>query len=250
MKITINKIIPFILTIAVILFCFSYIRTCNQNTNQSESISLLKNKAAADSIDAVNNLKEFTKEIVSIKSERDSVHQLKKSIEDSLDDANKIINKLLARYKPMKVDNDTGNTYVPNDFITDCSECFTELPHYQNLANKYRRQVHVEDSVHKKQDTIYEKRIAQLGKEKAAIAFNLNERLNTKSSRDTETKGILFGSISALSFNNLLPNGLGIGLIYQDNKQKQYGANIFNTTQGPIYMVNVSAPFIKFKRRK
>lgn len=251
MKQNLGKIIPTILVIGLTIFLLCYIRSCNQNSDQVKAISALKEKSKADSIKSSNNQKRFDSTIHSVKADLDSTRKSKRQTEDSLDQANKRIDKLLARYKPVKVDNDTGNTYVPNEFINDCSDCFNELPHYKNLVNNFRSQVHVEDSIHKKQDTAYEKRIAQLGKEKAAILFSLNECLNSKQPQnESETGGILFGNISAMSINNFIPSGLGIGLIFQDGRLKQYGFNVFNSKQGQIYTVNVSAPFIKFKRRK
>lgn len=240
------------LTIAIVLaiiFAIIFIKSCKRSADQSNAISILKAKVAADSVEHANNRKEFDSTIISIRTSLFVANAMRTMVEDSLDDANKRIDKLLAKHKPIKVDNDTGTTICPNEYIQECTECFEELPFYRNLANSFRLRVYVEDSIHKKQDSAYQKRIKQLGIEKSGIMLSLNDCLNSKSERQPDVTGILFAHISALRVNNLIPVAFGGGFSYQDKKLHQYGFNIYNSVQGNIYMIEASAPIIKFKRK-
>lgn len=246
-----NKIIPLSLLTGLVVFCFLYIKQCNQNSNQANAMARLETKIKTDSIKSLDNKKRFDSTLHSAKTNIDSISTAKQHTEDSLDLANARIDKLLARYKPIKVDNDTGNTYVPNEFINECSDCFTELPLYKNLANKYRKQVHDEDSAHKQQDTVYENRITELSQEKKNVQDNLDSCMKLKTPTPIlEQRAMLLANISVLSISNLVPAAAGVGFTYQDKRGRHYGGRIMGSAQGTMYFLDVGAPFIFFKNRK
>lgn len=237
--------------VLAIVFAIIFIKSCKRTADQSDVIAVLKTKIAADSIEHATNKKEFDSTIISIGTSLFVANAIRTMVEDSLDDANKRIDKLLAKHKSIAVDNDTGTTICPNEFVNECAECFEELPRYKNLANSFRLRIHAEDSIHKKQGTAYQLRIDELGKEKDNVNRSLNECLGLKlPENQSAVTGILFAHVSALRINNLIPAAFGGGFSYQDRKLKQYGFNIYNSAQGNIYMVDVSTPIIKFKSKK
>lgn len=246
-----SNILFFILGIAIVLLIITRIQGCQSERKLANQIFQIVQQKKNDSLQSQKNKEQYNITIGQIKEKQKKDSADRSSIRDSLNKANKHIDDLLAKYKPITVDNDTGTTICPNQFIIDCSDCFNTLPYYQGLAKRYIIKSDSLATDSKTKDSVNEKRIAELEQEKNQETIRLSDCLSLKTPEEKpQYSGILFGNLSTVGINNFIPTGLGGGLTYQDDRFRQIGANIHFSNRGNIYTIHVSSPLIKFKKRR
>lgn len=196
----------------------------------------------ADGIQLQKDIKKLVQDTLRITKERDST---KKEYQDSLDfingqlslknnqltstrysldSADQRITILINKHKDIEPSKDTNVTIVPNDFISDCHNCFTELKGGQQKVKLYLSQL---DSVKKDavtKDWLQEKRIIQLSQQNTQLAGTLHDCIDAsqRAEKKLAPHGQFYFSWSVL-WVPLVPKMAGIGLMYQNKYRLQIG---------------------------
>lgn len=255
--ITIHPALKAGIIFGILLLLFLLYRGC-----QSSKLRVAENavlKAAFDSM--------------ALKSERDSMASVQraKDYEDSLHFANSIIDlkenqldateqKLIAttqdafnwkkKYESIRPDMDTSVTMVPNEFVEDAHQCFNQVEEKDRLIKLYVRENHELDSAHQNKEQLQDNRIKQLGQERDAVRLTLNDCLAAaqRQNKLLKPRGKMLLSISALWSDQILPHGVGGGLIYQDKYNRQYGISVYGTNVGRLTTALLNLP-LSFRRK-
>lgn len=257
MTLKLHPIIIIAMLIGMGIFIFTLFKGC-QNSK------LLKTKL---------NASESKLDSIILKQERDSISSMQnaKDYKDSLQFANGIIDlnqnkleatqeKLLAsmhdaaawklKYENVQPNTDTSATMVPNDFISDCHDCFDDLEHKNRVIKLYVQEVKDVDSAHRSKAKIQENRIDQLVSEKNTFQQNFHKAIDLVEDyqKSLKPRGKLYFTLSAIAVQSILPNGVGAGLKYKDRRDRIYGAKVFGSEVGRIYEAETSLP-LSFRRK-
>jgi hypothetical protein len=231
---------------------FALIRGCSNSKLQLSENNALK--SANDSLSKkINNDSIANKKLATDYQLKDQVQSGIITIQenklnaayDTLDKANDRINKLLARYKPVTPNVDTNVTLVPNEYISDCSQCFTELEGQQNNIKGARKEM---DSLKKAltvKINIQQARISELGREQAQAKNNLNDcrAINEAYQKKLELRRRLFLSMGIMAIGTkFTPNAAGIGLSYQDKQFRMISFKYYTSEYGGIKSLDIHMP--------
>lgn len=205
-------------------------------------------KITIDSTTAIENKKEYETALdlangqVEIKG-----NQIAKT-ETELDAANKRINTLIANHKDILPDSDTSSTYVPNEFITDCNGCFTELSNGQKLVQQYKSDnEQLKLSLHLK-EKFQTDRIVQQDQEKIKLAKSLQDCMDISKAaqKALSPHGQLYFSWNVIW--TPFPIAAGIGGIYQNKRKMQYGVKWLYGRYGQMIETEINLP-LSLKRK-
>lgn len=227
-------------------------RYCNNKNGNNVNINAIiedhkkSDSAYADSLNFVRGLLEL----------RENQIEARDLIIDSLE--NKIdllINKHEVTKKKIKpldfYNSDTGFVLAPNEYVTECEDCFNVLGEYkkQNVQLRFERDGY--DSLMRQQSSLQESQILTLQSQRNGLtsklikseARRINDSINALPSRKLK--------LSAMGMANdlFIPNGGGPGLIYEDKKSNEFGGHVIFTTRGKIYLFHI-AKKISFKRKR
>lgn len=158
--------------------------------------------------------------------------------------------KELLRNRITVITSDTGTTLVPNEFIDGCQHCFIELESQNLLLNKYRKDVKDRDSVANIITIKYNQRISQLefqNQELIGISDRSDKIAEQALNKAAPCRKFLF-SLSTISFDDAVPDGVGIGGIYADKRGRQFNVTAFGTSRGNVFTAGISMP-LSFKRK-
>jgi len=165
----INRVKNWVILIVLGILIVALIRGCQNNKFSLGEIQQLKERINNDSVKMVEDSISYANRIEYAEGKLELNYTQYISAADSLRSAEIRINKLLARYKPIKPSIDTSITTVPNEYIVDCAECFNELEHDKELVKYYQARVDSLKSTLHIKSKIQEQRIQQLNEEKAKI---------------------------------------------------------------------------------
>lgn len=173
------------------------------------------------------------------------------SFYDSLGKLNNQIVSLQKRYKPITASVDTSVTTVPNEYIEDCAECFTLLDKSKETSLKLKADYNNLSSAYKDKIKTQESRITQLGAENTQLKNNLTSAIDIakENQKKYEPRRKVLVSISALAVDGYVPNGVGVGAFYQDKRNRLFGAHVFGSNVGAIYMGQFALP-LSLRRNK
>lgn len=168
----------------------------------------------------------------------------------SLDSADKRITSLLLRYKPIIPNSDTTDTTVPNGFITDCNDCFTELSNGQQKVKLYLSQLDSVKQVTSEKSWLQEKRIIQLSQQNTQLTGTLQDCLDVSKAAQKvlAPHGQLFFSWNVL-WVPYLPTMAGMGLMYQNKYKLQIGVRGMFGRYGSGFETEVNMP-LSLKRNR
>lgn len=169
--------------------------------------------------------------------------------EFQLDSASKVIDKLLKRHTPV-IQSDTTITTVPNEYISECEDCFTNLGLQQSLVNKYKDQIGVLKNDYVKKDKLNYDRIDQLTQSLNKINNDYNRQ---KEINEAQKKGFIphwkfLFSMGVMSINSVMPNAAGIGGAYQDKRNRIFAFRYYASEYGSIKALDVYMP-LSFKTK-
>lgn len=246
----------FAIIIGLCFIVFSLFRGCQRFRAKLASADMYKE--ALDSTATVN--KDLSHQMEIIKQEsadtlavRDAELSLSNNklayYDDTLDAANKRINALLKKYKPIEPSVDTNVTVVPNEYIEECSGCFTELKNGQELVSRYKAEKDNQSMILNSKINGQSVTITKLERLNGQLQSNLNNLINVAkdNQKKLEQRRMLYFSMSTISLNQVLPTGIGGGFMYMDKRMRLFGGNAFVTNHGPVYQVQLSMP-LSFKR--
>jgi len=230
--------------ISAIRGCHNNKATLAENVQLKEANKILIQRAIKDSLDQKNTQEEYTFS--------DSIHNHTIEMQqdaldaanDTLDKANNRINKLIIKYRPATVNADTNVTLVPNEYINECSQCFTELEGQQKRIKVARDEMSdLQQSLNSRINN-QQLRINELTKEKQLVKNNLNDCLKNDSInlKKFEPRRRLYWSMGVMSINSVLPNAAGLGLMYQDRRYRIVGFRMYTSEYGSVKALDVHLP--------
>lgn len=255
MKLTIAPTIPnwlklvFLIIIGVIIVslirgCTNQQRVLDANKKLIEDNQKLTQKIKSDSSNRLEAENEY-KATIQNQSAVIEINENKWiSTLIDLNKANDTIDKLLHRYKPIQPNLDTNITTVPNLFINDCNDCFTQLSGQQQRIGVVKDEMNkLKQSLEIKINT-QENRINDLGKEKRNLqaSLNVSQSLINQYARKIEPRRKVFFTLTAIGANDLFILGGGAGFLYMDKRERIYGANGYGTNKGPLITASISLP--------
>jgi hypothetical protein len=253
----INPLLAGALLLGILLIVFLLIRGCHNSKNlevklnsSQAALDSLTLRHEADSMTAKENEKnynislEYANGIIVLReNQRDATEE--KLLATTFDYA-----ALKKKYEQVRADPDTSATYVPNDFIKDCHECFDELEHKQHLIKLYVSHVDSLDAEIARKDRLNINRIGELTRERNAYRQNSQDAIaiaaKAQASAQPRRKGFL--SLGVIGQRDYFLMGVGAGGFYMDKKSRLFGANIYGTNQGPLVTANLALP-LSFKRK-
>lgn len=255
-KLTTPNWLKAVIAIVIGVIIISAIRGCNnskaalaENNQLKKANKTLEDRIIKDSIDRKDSADSYQQAAIA-QEIFNLAQQNKLSFAwDSLDKANVRISKLLAKYKPISPSIDTNITTVPNEYIEECSQCFTELEAQQQREKKVKAQADIVQQSLNSTINSQQLRIAQLGREQVQANKNLNDcrSINEAYQKKLGLRGRLFLSMGIMAIKTpWLPNAAGIGLSYQDKRFRMISARFYTSEYGSVKALDIHMP-LSFK---
>ena len=166
---------------------------------------------------------------------------------DSFGVLNAIINNLKKRHKPVTASIDTNVTTVPNDYIEDCSGCFAALGQAQQLGLRYKSELDNKDNLTRSKIKVLDNRIGILEKQNAQLGKSYRSLLDSSKNAPV-LRRTLFATIGAMSINQIMPNAIGGGFLYEDKRRRIFGLKYYVSEYGSVYQGEISFPLSLKKR--
>lgn len=234
------------LLIGIGLLVFAIYRGCQNIRNSATNINLSVRLKKLE-YDSVKNAfdKEVYQQTIEYQEGQLSLSTNKiAALTFGLDSANGRITALLKRYKPVVANTDTSITTVPNAFIADCSDCFTELKNGQQLVLKYKAEKDNQEYQYKSQIKTKDNRIKSLELINTGVTKSYKSLLDSagKLNARSEIRRTLYLKLGMLSINQTLPNSAGVGLVYQDKMKRLFGVGYYVSPFGSIYSADIAFP--------
>jgi predicted nuclease with TOPRIM domain len=222
----------------------------NYNRNESKGIDVKGRieRLVKDSVDVHNEIKDLKTQLQVIDGELGASNNKNAAYLDSFRVLNDHINSLKKRYKPITPNKDTSVTVVPNEYVVDCADCFMTIEKVQQLGVQYKADLDHVNALNKSKVDLLSGKVSILEKQNVSLNKNYRSLLDSVTSKKSELKRTLFFSLSALSINQIFPNAIGAGFLYEDKRRRVYGAKYYVSEHGPIYQADFSLPLsLKFK---
>lgn len=240
--------------VGLLIIFFALARSCNNTRSAlSENVDL-KGIVKALKSDSIEFAKEAAEYDMKLEMSEGQVSLLENKIllfDDSLDKANAVIVKLLGRHSPMEPSVNTTVTTVPNSYLIECEGCFTALGNGKSLVAGYRNTVdslkgELYDAIKLRDD-----RVSSLLRQNHRLDSSINGTISIlqRTIEDREPRRKVLLSISAISINSIAPNGVGVGLAYQDKYNRIFAGKILGTGFGRVLQADVYMP-ISFRKLK
>lgn len=253
MTLKINPWLATAIMAGILIMAFALFRGCRQSKIQVAATEKITH--IADS--ALALLKESREHDDSTKKDYEARNELlegqiellanqKAASEDSLD---KIVaqNKELITRHHLADYNDTATIVVPNAYVKDCEECFTNLDKTTKLSLKYKNDINNFDRKLKDQTDLFKNRFKQLESEKDSLYFKMNSLANEgkKETDKIKPQGRLYLSWAIVA--GPWPKMAGAGFMYQTKYNMMYEANWLYGNQGHMVYASMKFPLsIKF----
>lgn len=256
MTLKLHPLILIAILIGVVALIFSLFKGCQKSKDDQNAIVSLKTERLILK-DSINSLKYdiFQTKLdwqESMKTS-DGILSLKDNkivaISLQFDIANNKVKDLL-KNRISVTPSDTGTTIVPNEFIEGCQGCYIELESQNLLINKYRKDVKDRDSFANSIVIKYNQRISQLDFQNQQLigVAEKSDKIAEEALKKAEPHRRFLFSLSTISFNDAVPDGIGVGGIYSDKKGRLFNINAFGTNKGSVFMAGISMP-LSFKRK-
>ncbi len=246
------KINPFLLTailIGVGILIIALVRGCQNGEKAASVVIDFKgriNKLTEDSIEQANQLAAYKDTTQYLDGQLSLSKNKELFLNENLGKANDRITLLLRKHVPINPSSDTSITTVPNEYITDCADCFAELDNGVQLVRKYKAEKDNQDYIHKGQLNVRDNRIRFLEKSNEEVTSSYKALIDiTKNS--IKPKGKMYLSWGVL-WRNYVPWAAGVGLMYQNKRSVIFGASWYYNSQGTLIQTNIHFP-LSFKRK-
>jgi hypothetical protein len=161
----------------------------------------------------------------------------------SLDSADQRITALIDKHKDIQPNKDTTVTIVPNNFITECHECFTELKGGQEKVKLYISQLDSVKQVTQNKLNLQQNRINQLDQQNIQLSGTLQDclEISKTAQKKLAPHGMLYFSWNLL-WQTYWPHGFGMGLIYRNKYNVEWGGKYYFTNSGSMVETEVNLP--------
>lgn len=252
MSLKINPIVATALLIGLGVLLIALIRGCKNNQHNEALVvnyearigNLLK-----DSIETAERLKENDEKIQILDGQLSLSNNKLSFLDEDLGRANDRITILLKKHIPIQPSLDSNVTVTPNEFITDCADCFKELSNGQKLVVQYKAEKENQFNLLSGKINLKDNRIKDL--ETANVKLTSNYRSLIDSSKRFQDKlkprGRLYLSWGVL-WKDYVPWSVGAGLMYQNKRNLIIGASWYYNSQGHMVQTNIHFPLsLRFK---
>jgi hypothetical protein len=252
MSLKINPIVATAVLIGIGILLIAFIRGCKNNQH---NVALAVNYEAHinnlihDSIETAKKLIENDKQMEVLEGQLSLSNNKLLFLDENLGKANDRITILLKKHVPINPSLvDTGTIIVPNGFVNECADCFTELTNGQKLVIQYKAEKENQFNLLSGKINLKDNRIKDL--ETANVKLTSNYRSLIDSSKKVQDKfkprgrlylswGVLFGP---------LPKMAGAGLMFQTKRNLIIGGMWYYGTQGHMVETNIHFPLsLRFK---
>jgi hypothetical protein len=246
----------FTIIIGFCLIVFALIKGCQhfkaklaQNDTYKGLLDSMIIKSNNDSITLLRIKQENADTISMRDAELSLVNNKLEAKDDSLDAADKRIDKLLKRYIPIDISKDTSITTVSNDYIENCADCFGELQNDRELVKRARAEKDNQSTILNSKINGQSLTITKLEKLNGQLQSNLNNLINASKDnvKKLEQRRVLYFSLATIAIEQYAPSGIGGGFMYMDKRMRLFGGNAFVTNRGAVYQIQLSMP-LSFKR--
>lgn len=237
--VNITNIILLILLVCTLFVLIPCNKSCNNigpvpvtQTNEVESHN--RDAAYADTIEFLNGQIELkNNQLAATKIEIDSF--------------NLTVKLLKKKYKPVTPAIDTNVTIVPNEYISNCADCFAKLDAYDNRISASIADYNELNELYIQQAATYENQLIETQLQRDSCYKQFNKISQTAGKYEPAMK-IKLG-IGAMSINSILPNAIGPGLMYEDKKGNDYIGRVYLSEYGKIYSIDIFKT-ISFRKRR
>lgn len=246
MKVNPLVAIGFFILIGILIIALA--RGCHNQNKPAIDLEGRIEKLKQDSIESWRQLAAYEDTLTFMEGRLALSHNKEIALNENLDKANDRISILLRKHVPIKPSSDSNITTVPNEYITDCADCFTELNNGQQLVRKYRAEKDNQEKLYNGQLNLKDNRINSLEKSNKVLTTDYRILLNsTKKMQDIlKPKGRLYLSWGIIW--GPLPKMAGAGLMYQTHRNMILGAKWYYGASGQMVETSMNFPLsLRFK---
>jgi hypothetical protein len=245
---SINKWLILAILVGVVVLAFALIRGCKNGKRAAALVvnsDSLTNKLKKDNIDLTRQLAANADTTQFLEGQLSLSHNKEIALNENLDKANARITNLLSKHVPIKPSPDTSITTVPNEYVMDCTDCFSELNNGVQLVRKYKAEKDNQEQIYKGQLNVKDNRINHLEKANKEVTSSYMALIDiTKDIGKPKGKlylswGIMWGP---------LPRMAGAGAMYQTPRSLILGAKWYYGAAGHMVETTLNFPLsLKFK---
>lgn len=231
---------------ASIIITLLFIKFCTNNKSEKIDVKPVKQTHADDSVRMVEEAKKYKQQADENLRRAQEAEQKYEKASSSLASMVEENKRLLNNRKPVvAVQTGDGITTVPQEFIDDCEGCFTQLAKTNDSAIAYQQEAQALRAVMEAQNTADSQRIVQLEADKLRLNKSYNDmriaaEVNAKYLEPRrKVKTGLIGTFGS----SFLPTGVGVGLMYEDKKDRNFGLEATFGNRPPAYEAFMYVPF-------
>lgn len=249
-----NKVKNYAVLILLGLLVWALIRGCQNNNLRvaaNSKIDSLVSKGKQNSIKSYNDSVDYADHIQYAEGKLELNYNQYIAATDSIHTLWKKLDKLSAKHINIEPKWDTSIMQVPTEYVSECKECFYQLP----IIKATTKYLEVRfDSLKTSAITKYsiqEKRIKQLNAEKSKLTALFSDCIAAANDQKKryEPRRQLKMLFSPASIGQIFPNAIGLGALYEDKRERDFGGEYFLTPHGPMYVVHGAFP-LSLTRKK
>lgn len=251
MTLKINTWLATALLVLMIILACGWLKSCGDGTRKD--IQYQKQIIAInDSIDKASTdyrtgteqqRRELQDSLQFFKGQSDLIQNQKDRLEESLDLLAQENKSIIAKYKSSDY-TDTTRVVTHQGFVDNCADCMANLEQQTNQVNIYKIHVKSTDSLYKIREQLHNNYLEFSTAKEIEFLRKLDSLTDAqrKAASKLKRKGALLLSLQTQSFNQPFPNAAGVGLIYQDKKNRQVGFSVMGGEYGTIYHTQINMP--------
>jgi hypothetical protein len=248
MAVKIKTIPPWVLILLGAIAVLLFLKFCFKNESiPPPNLDAIKKQHNLDSIEFEETKKKWQSERNDLTAQ---VQELNIKNESTTNHLNKILSdnkRLIDKFysKPIPGKDSSGQTIVPNEFIDDCKDCFTQIAATSDTVEKYKSEAEGLRVLYVSAASIDSARIAELEKEKLKLNKDYNDiRIAAEvNAKYLEPRRKLKVGIAGMLNNKFLPNGIGPSFMYQDKKDRNIGYRPLFGNGEPMHIIDILVPF-------
>jgi hypothetical protein len=137
---------------------------------------------------------------------------------------------------------DTAATLVPQEYITDCEDCFIKLDNTTKLTLRYKDDLNKLEQKQDELNRINKNRFKQLDEERLGFYSKIKSLVQQQQADVAKLKPRARLYLSWGVLWKPYPWGAGAGLLYQTKQNMIYGAKWYYSPQGQIIETTLNFP--------
>lgn len=254
MTLKIHPLLMTVFAIGIVLLVIALFKGCGKSAKETTA----KERALVLADSALNVLKEYKllgdstakkfQDTIEFERAQGTLADIQKErTEMELDKALAENGALIRKYK-MHQYTDTSAVWTPNEFISDCRDCFVKLERDSLMIGRYKNDINNIQSNWDRQTKIYQARFKELDAEKIGFYNKINSL--TQQQKEAADKLVPHGRLY-LSWGVLWrpwPIGAGGGLMYQNKRNLIWGLKGYYGQGGTTVETTINFPLsLKFK---